>query len=409
MGEKALSVRPISVESENQCEAVMESGVPSDQTLGSRDANAIAYDACTKSGAWIMLLTAGLGLLIPYWRNRPAELAAGRYTALRENLTILSNTVQADPLWQKYVADDAGAESASIADLLKVRISGPKHESLDSVPAEIPIPKPRSTQHAVPNPPTELTATIYSGLNGIHELADALVAANDSGILTESRKFSNFYNFSIVEWTNRRNALIYRNEILGKCVYPQPSGSAAPLDPNYGVPPVDRDGMLQCLTVSNVKELAEFDRPVFSNPAETAGRIQKEVDLNPSSFPRDLATATVLAEVLLFFMLTYFGAFVRQVCQSGSFPAPGSLFKAFSDSRWSLLVLFVSIWLPCLASVCVAYFARSWSTVICGGLISFAAYSVFSELSRVGYLKPLTLAFARSEGDSAAKDDFTEI
>jgi len=62
--------------------------------------------------------------------------------------------------------------------------------------------------------------------------------------------------------------------------------------------------------------------------------------------------------VLLAFVLVYFGAFAREAVSSPNFPTPGTLFSAFSGSRWSLLVLLLALWGPFAASVAVAIASR---------------------------------------------------
>jgi hypothetical protein len=364
------------------------------RSAGSDEPNKLAYEACTKSGAVIMLLTVGLGLLVPYWRGRPAELAAGRYTVLRESLWIYTNAVHNDPLWQEYLGQEPAAESMSIADLLALAFPGPTHKAKDDLLPKPPLRKTRSNKIPpptvmTPSAPTGLTSTTYSSLNGIQELADALAEVGGSDLLTQSRKESNYYNFSIMEWITERDTRMYRNQVTEKCPTPGPFPPLASSDPFF-VRGLDRDNVLKCLTLNDVDALAEFNRPVFSNPAQVSGRIQKEVDLNPSTLPRDLATATVLAEALLFFMITYFAGFVREVVHSDTFPATGSLFKAFSSSRWSLLILFLSVWLPFIATVILAYVARSWLFALCGALVLFAVSSVFLELWKVSYFSPVS-------------------
>lgn len=59
-------------------------------------------DACSRSGAFALLLSGVLLLLIPYWLDRPNEIALGKYLTSRLNLAIDLQRLDDDPAWQKY-------------------------------------------------------------------------------------------------------------------------------------------------------------------------------------------------------------------------------------------------------------------------------------------------------------------
>src|ERR1019366_8581698 len=115
-----------------------------------------------------------------------------------------------------------------------------------------------------------------------------------------------------------------------------------------------------------------------------------------SSLPHDLYVASILAQLLLFFMLVHFGAFVREAVSSPTFPAPGPLFSAFSRSRSGLLVFGFATLIPPLASALV--FWASWtseslfriaSLVACTVLILWGFFSVQIVLWRTRYFNSL--------------------
>jgi hypothetical protein len=156
------------------------------------------------------------------------------------------------------------------------------------------------------------------------------------------------------------------------------------------VPTLDKDALLNCLTLRDVRELAQFELPTFSNPIQSEGRIQREVDISPSSLmPRDLYIASVLAQLLLFFVIVHFGAFAREAVSSAGFPVQGTLFSAFSGSRGTLLVFLLAVWSPLFVSVAVAVTARKWSLVPYSVLIGCAILFAHLGLQHKSYFRAL--------------------
>jgi len=107
--------------------------------------------------------------------------------------------------------------------------------------------------------------------------------------------------------------------------------------------------------------------------------------------PRDLFLGTIFAEALLFFLLVYFGAFAREAISSPAFPAPGTLFSAFSKSDRTLLVLLLALWSPFVASMFVAIASRKLVLVFCSVLILGAVISAHRVLQRRSYFGALNL------------------
>src|SRR5580658_2656599 len=100
------------------------------------------------------------------------------------------------------------------------------------------------------------------------------------------------------------------------------------------VPVLTEEALLRCLTVHDVRELAHFEYPTISNPMELGGRIGPVIEMAPGSLPRGSLRpyfATLAAQVLLFFVVVYFGAFAREAVASAAFPVPGRSSALFSD------------------------------------------------------------------------------
>ena len=150
---------------------------------------------------------------------------------------------------------------------------------------------------------------------------------------------------------------------------------------------LDKDALLNCLTLRDVRELAQLELPTFSNPIQLRESIHREVDVNPSSLmPRDLYTASVLVQLLLFFVVVHFGAFAREAVSSAKFPVHGTVFNAFYGSRGTLLVFLFALWSPLCASLAVMVASRSWSLIPYFVLIGCAVSFAYLVLQRKSFL-----------------------
>lgn len=100
--------------------------------------------------------------------------------------------------------------------------------------------------------------------------------------------------------------------------------------------------------------------------------------------------ASIVSEVFLFFVVTYFGAFAKEAILSERFPVQGTLFGAFSRSRWTVFVMFIALCTPFLASMAVAIESRS--CLLLGGsiLIAVAVCWILVILRHKSYWAVLT-------------------
>jgi hypothetical protein len=155
---------------------------------------------------------------------------------------------------------------------------------------------------------------------------------------------------------------------------------------------------LEKLTISDVRQLAGFEMPEISNSVKLGKSGDTDVDLTPGSLPRNLYMATLSAQLLLFFVIMYFGAFSGEAISSGGFPITGTLFSAFAQSFWTLLVFFIALWVPVLSSLVVL--AAAWQTttlsrrlplILCSVLTGLAVFSVQATLQRKDYFHALRL------------------
>ena len=379
----------------------------------------VASDACTRSGAFALLLSVVLFALIPYWMQRATDIALGNYLGNRVTLSMYVDALDDNPFWRKYKASQSAAESMSIAQLLDARVeiasasAGTQHVQLTENMASSHGHRPAAQGHGrnaptppgwIPAPPTGLTVTMFSDIREIRSIADFLTKLNDSDVLTKSRGYSNFFNFSIARWVQKRNDLAYANVLLHNCsttVLELPH--KGPESPDF-VPALDREAQERCLTLRDVRELAQFELPKVSEPAQIGGSIRRDIDISPGTLPRDLNVASTIAEVLLFFVIVYFGAYAREAVSSSAFPAQGTLFGSYSRSRWTLLVFLLALWTPLIASLGVGVASRRWTQLVFTVLIFCAVLSAHLVLQRKSYfaaLSPRTLMNWRQPAKNA--------
>ena len=353
--------------------------------------DAAASDACTRAGAFALLLSVVLFLLIPYWAQRQNETALRQYLVHRLNLALRLDALDNDPYWREFSASHITAESMSVAQLLAARVetSGSRTHTdkaaRPAAPGTGPSPESRMSP---PPPPQILSVSVTVTIVEMSAIADLLKKLNDSKLLTESRGYSNVYDFSIARWDQKLTYLVFRNQVANACF-------AKPIQiPNEGrkseqfVPMIDNQALLRCLTLRDVREIAQFELPAISNP-QVGGRVEREIEVTPGSLPRDLYWASAFAQVLLFFVVVYFGAFAREAVSSEAFPAQGTLFSAFARSPLTLLVLLLVLWFPAIAALGVAAMSREWLLAICSVLVFSAVLSAHVALQRKSYFGSL--------------------
>jgi len=237
-----------------------------------------------------------------------------------------------------------------------------------------------------------LSAAFDLRLDEMRAIADYLNKLNDPRLLAASMKASNFFAFSIARWGDKRNQLMYRNVVTNSCTVTRlevptiPAGASRPDD--Y-VPLLDRDALLKCLTLSDVRELAKSELPTFGNPLQLDERIQKQVDVRPGSLRGDLFTASVVVQAFLFFVIVYFGAFAHEAVSLATFPAQGTLFGVFSRPRWNLGVMLFALWTPVITSATMSVVSRKWPLMVCNAPIVLAVLSVHCALQRKSYFDSL--------------------
>jgi len=374
-----------------------------------------ASQACTRAGAFALLVSVVLFLLAMYWQNRKNDEALAKYVGSRLNMALQFDSLDKDGLWEEYEQSHPDADHTSI-DVLRneeVRIvergSGDQNttgSSSNGNPSR-GSRKPVFVGPRLPAPIRDLTVTITSDyeIPEIAELVRAFRELNDPEMLTRARMVGNFFGISIAKWGNRRNNLLYGNVLTHACtvprleVVPAESWWRSLLAPPRSAPLIDDDALLKCISLRDLRELANFELPALNNPTELGAKIVRDPEISPGSFPRDPFAASIVSELFLAFVLFYFAAFAREATSSIAFPARGTLFGAFSNSRWQLLVFFLALWAPFLS--CLALAVSSTRLVIVLGIVPvlFATLSVQRTLEEKFFFRefrPLTFVVRTS-------------
>lgn len=379
-------------------------------SAGSAEIETAASQACTRSGTFALLLAVVLFLLSAYWVQEKNPLAAAQYTAHRNTLTIHLETLDEDPLWQSYKQRNPEAEDTAMSALFHAAGTVTQNIGMPTTTgtgtggaAAPPLIAPsaigrkssaQSQQHVAPAPPTNITVTT-SFTNEPPEMAQVredLELLNDSQMLTRARQASNFFELSIIRWVSKVGTTVYANDTRGISHAPVlelPAKSR----PTHYTPQFDKKALMDCLTLRNVRDLATFELPVFTNPDSMMRHAAQEVEMSPGSLPKDPYMATITAQLLLFLVLTYFAAFTRESASSETFPLRGTLFGVFSRSGWMTVVFFLALWTPFAA--CCAVLIASPKATLSIGLIPVALVTLFvqrtlEKTSFFGSVKPLT-------------------
>jgi hypothetical protein len=364
-------------------------------------------EACTRSGAFALVLSVLLGLLATSWSHRPSELALANYISSRSNLTMSLERLDEDPDWERLRAIDSVTDLTPLGQLpnqVEVQ-SAPQPNNQKREANSVAVTKPDSPDWR-PLPPTGLTTTIRIKIPEVPELVGAVDQLNDSAVLSASRAYSNFFDVSITHWAMRRAEVIYRNSVVTGCAKKEIEVPHKTYPPEARfVPQLDHDVMMACLNLADVRELASFEPPPVTNTDQIGTHVSRDIDISPSALPRERYIASLVSQALLFFVLIYCGAFVREATLSRKFPVEGTLFGAFSRSPWTLIVMLLAIFTPFIASLAVAIASRRQSLCITSVLILIALLSIVSSLQSKSYWSALNPKNWRKKQELSPKQE----
>src|SRR6266496_218423 len=383
--------------------------MPGDNSIMGKmsDVDSAASNSCTRAGAFALLVSAVLIALTSYWMEHDKLAALGEYASLRLNLEISLEQLDEHPRWKQYKSSHQDAEAMPLGALLTSHVlaSG----SLQP-PALIASPRSSTTAPSHPNQdknalppapkvaaPTMLTVEFHP--DELDIICSYILQLNDSEMLKKARQSSGYYDYSIYKWDLKRIALI------GEA---SPEWKTRPADipleymklPTDITPEVPYQDVLS-LTISRLRELVNYEKPRLTDTSVLGGVRDTQVIVSPGTLPRDLYTASVVADLILVFSLAYFAAFTGEAVRSSSFPADGTLFGAFSRSADILVVFVLALLTPLVGSVGVALASRRPVLIVSVAFVAGILYRICYSLDRKSYFEPITRRL-RTRGEPKA-------
>jgi hypothetical protein len=375
----------------------MTASPPSSSSQKVDDIDKVASEACTRSGAFALLVSVLLLVLCISLQGRKADRALADYIAARENLVMFIDELQKDQMWQKYTESHSDADQKPLAQLMSAKVEmGSSPKTVVQKPEEKPRKSiesnPPNSSNMVPPAPTNLTVSFSFNVGELSEMSHIVQSwrtLNDSDMLTRGRESSNYFSFSIVKWVNRRGNLMYENVRTGKCMVSEFEMPPRLFKSAQDIRRLNDEALMNCVTLRDLSKLAQYELPQMPVPAQLGTKIGRDVDLSPGSLPKDPYAASLVAEGLLFFALAYFSAFTREAVSTESFPARGTLFGAFSKTRGLLIVFYFALWAPFMS--CFAAGLTSGNVLPGLGVLPvfFATFSAHQTLAGKSFFESI--------------------
>jgi hypothetical protein len=390
---------------------------PTSAAAEKKDIDETASSACTKSGAIALGISVILLCLIPYWQHRPTEKALSNYLTSRVLLNMNLDQLEQDPAWGYYRESHPEAELTPLSNLpqtypypppqwkpqpdtepsstsdgdpadaggrrpmlaLKVALVAPKlpfaHNTALQVP---PSPSPNA-----PAAPTIVTGTVLVPLSELNELIDLTRRLNDSRELDIASNYSNYYVIAISLWIQKKRMLAWQDELDHRC--PMEALDRTPAKGSFPGP--NPEVLFNCLTLRDWRQLAAYEMPSTGSAEQNqiGSSIERPVDLAIGALPHRGDLASFVAGASLVVALLYFGAFLRESTHSKRFPAPATLFAAFSRTFFANLSLLLLLVFPLMSCIALAVIARSWLLYVEGTLVLLATGWIFLGFQQRSY------------------------
>jgi hypothetical protein len=377
---------------------------PTSATAEDKYIDGTTSSACTKSGMTALGISVILLCLIPYWQHRPTEKALSTYLTSRVLLNMDFDQLEQNPAWEYYKESDPKAELTPLGKLpqaypypppqwkpqpdaappstsdgdpahaegrkstwaLKVALVAPKLPFARRIALQLP---PSSSPNA-PASPSGLTVTTLVPLSELNALIDLTRQLNDSQQLDIASNYSNYYVIAIGLWIQKKRMLAWRDELDHRC--PMRSIDLTPTKGSFPEP--HPDVLFNCLTLRDWRQLAAYEMPSTGSAEQNqiGSRIGTPVDLAIGALPHRGDLASFVAGASLVIVLLYFGAYLREATHSKRFPAPATLFAAFSRTPFANLAFLLALVFPLMSCIALAVIACNWLLYIEGTLILLA-------------------------------------
>jgi len=328
--------------------------------------------ACTNAGT-VALVTSVVALaILPSVSRAISRNAFTDYLDRRLALQSAVAAVEEDPCWATIRGSNPEGPTVSV--LAAAECSTPLTTERAPEKAATPGEDPRT-----PRAPSGVR--FISAFDHGIELREAVTALVDQALLDRARRYSNRAMEMIFKWEQLRYKLTTEPTKPGTVVVRVEGG---PMTPEY---------VLTRLTFREVKELAQYELPAFS---EMEGIIGNDDQVTLPSLPVRVGVqfGAVIIQAFLLLPLFYFWLFERAAVTSPGFPAPATLFGVFwgSFGSYGLFLFFAAV--PAFAATALGI--RAWSMTKLPLAIALALIMVCGLIIRLSVLhRPKSWRFSQ--------------
>ena len=175
----------------------------------------ILSSACTKTGAFILLLSILIVTFSFQWHSERYKKYAFKYLQYRWALKMYLELLETNPCWESYLKDNNEAESLPIKELKKLHCKIVP-EKLYADPIKN-IDKDKSSKNAtgIFAPEIYLSMPILE----INQIIKIFSSIQDNSLLLNTQKVSYFFNEMIDRWLIKRNTIYYDQKTLHEATY----------------------------------------------------------------------------------------------------------------------------------------------------------------------------------------------
>ena len=294
----------------------------------------------------------------------------GKYIVLRDNLKIEIDELEKDPCWKALQNSKFGNEinNWNIATLLGHECTHPPNEP-DKKPSEtfetlneneikLRVKEPTvSMPDGRTGPPTDLS--IVYQLPNIVAISSILVDLGKLETIKLARSLTYRFDTQIYQWELLRSRMITINmgfTPTGKGTFTSSDNKRLKLY-TEDHKSFSKKALFKYLTINDVKQLAAYKIP-NANDLALLVRDKLKIQL-PSLNPIEYRFAIIFIGVIMVLSLFYFLMYQREAQYSAYYPARGTLFGVFNQSRLTKLVFLLLTLVPPVSSILLAIYSRS--------------------------------------------------
>ncbi|WP_447968037.1 hypothetical protein [Nitrospira sp. M1] len=329
--------------------------------------------AGTRSGIIALLLSMLAMSLVPALQGVKALNALEEYVVLRANLELAINLFEGTPCWRQIRGSEIGQKAAKVwnldefvdhpfpcfGDLPSSASSNSdlkkKKEVIPQILKEDDATKLRDSLAPLPKPTgfrvqVQKSEPLYS-LKLVNLALDNL---DNQNLLEKAKSVASYkLKHSIIRWETLRTRLILKKvEGFVKYEFKKESAKSSHLTSSYKFS-MSGAKHSEILTYETARQLAKYEVPDMKLIDEI--REQKAwVRLPRNPLLLQPAVGATFLEFSMFLSVAYYWLILQEARQSKFYPAPGTLFRMFSRTRFSQSIFLIFVLLPCVSAIILA-------------------------------------------------------